>query len=152
MIWSWQECPKSCAGPFPLVSEYEGVVFGGLEKGANVVAGFFFDRDGEAGVSGNVEGGAGGDFFRACAPIEHVVALSSYDFHHLGSFGAKVVFTREDDAEGFLGAIGQDDAVGDDFAVEVNIGSGECGDVFVLHSISLKIFQGLGWWSDRGLF
>lgn len=44
-----------------------------------------------------------------------------------------MVGAGKDDAEGFAGAIGEEDGVGDDFSIEVDISCGDGGDVFELH-------------------
>ena len=61
--------------------------------------------------------------------VQHDFAGTGDDFHALGGGGAEVEFSRIDQAEGFLGAVGEMHGVGNDAAVEINIGFGIDGDV-----------------------
>ena len=97
------------------------------------MAGFVGDGDGEAGVGRDFEGGFAGNSFGFFGAVKNVAAAAADDFHEFGGLGGKVIFTWENDAESFGGAVGEDDGVRDDFAVEVDVGVGDSGDVFVLH-------------------
>jgi len=69
----------------------------------------------------------------ACS-ILHDTAAASDEFHAFCSLGAKVVFARVDEPEGFGRAVFKGDPVGDDFAVEVDVGESFGGDIFKFHS------------------
>ena len=51
--------------------------------------------------------------------------------------GAEVVGAGVDQADRLLGAIGGEDRVGDDLAIEVDVGFGDGGDVFEFHGTDL---------------
>ena len=61
--------------------------------------------------------------------VEDDLAGAGDDFHALGGGGAEVEFSGINQAEGFLGAIGEMHGVGDDLAVEIDVGFGIDGDV-----------------------
>ena len=103
------------------------------DETADVLADAGRHRDGEAGLRWNRE-------FRACGvsllirlTVEHHGALAVGDFHDLCFVGAEVIGPWVNQAEGFLFSAGKEDAVGDDFAVKVDIGFGDGGDVRELH-------------------
>lgn len=99
-----------------------------IEKGANVLA--------DAGADGDVEAAVGGDIKKlaACvarlglAAVEFHDAVARNDLHALGLGGAEVEIARIDEPEGFLAAVREQDAVADDFAVEIDVGFGDSGD------------------------
>lgn len=104
-----------------------------LAEEATDVGGGSFDGDREAAVGGDVEGFSGRSELRFVASVKLVGGLAGNDFHELGRFGSEVIGSREDDSEGFARSAFGDDGVGDDFAVEVNIGLGVGGDVGEFH-------------------
>ena len=79
-------------------------------------------------MAGDVEGGAGGVVGGGFFVVEFDAAGAGDDFHALGGLGIKVVGAGADEAEGFLGAVGKDEGVADDAAVEVHVGLGGDGD------------------------
>ena len=104
-----------------------------LEKGANVLADVGFNSDGEARVCWYIEVFTRRIAIGFACGILHDTTAASDDFHAFCCLGAKVVFARVDDSEGFGRTVFEGDPVGDDFAVEVDIGESIGGDIFKFH-------------------
>ena len=75
---------------------------------------------------------AGGVIFPLRLAGELDTAVAGDEFHALGGFGAKMEVAGIDQADGFLAAIGKLHGVADDFAVKIDVGFGEDGDVWEL--------------------
>lgn len=59
--------------------------------------------------------------------VERHTAGTGDDFHPFGGACSKMVTTSIDKTEGLLGAVGEDDGMADDFAIEIDVGFGEDG-------------------------
>ena len=110
---------------------------GRLKIRADVLADAGLDFDVETGFGGDFKGLAVGVCLESSLAIQLDGALAGDDFHALGLVGAEMEFAGEDEAEGFSGAIGQQNGVADDLAVEIDVGLGDSGDV--------AKFSGYGW-------
>src|SRR5690606_18025354 len=95
---------------------------------ADVMVGLARHFDVEAGIARHVEGFAGGVGLPVSLTLEAHAAAAGDAFHDFGRAGVESERGRQDDADGFLGAIGELDAVADALAVEVDVGLGGDGD------------------------
>ena len=76
--------------------------------------------------------GTGLEGFPGVAVGEFGATSTGVNFHDFGGGGVEGVFTGENEAEGFLGAVFKVDGIADDFSVEVEVGFAADGDVFKL--------------------
>ena len=105
--------------------------------GADVFAEAGFDFDVEAGFGRDFKGLARGVRPDSGLPIQFDRALAGDDFHALGFVGAEMEFAGKNQAQGLADAVGQQNGVADDLALEINVGLGDSGDV--------AKFSGYGW-------
>ena len=106
------------------------------------MAGLVGDGDRESRVGRDLEGGVCGDGLTLFCSIEHNLTGSTDDLHEFGSFCAEVVSAGQDHAEGFLGTVREDDGVGDNVAIEVDVGLGVSGDVVEFHGRFHVVWEG----------
>ena len=100
-----------------------------VDEAADILADSFGDRDVEAGFGWHFKEGASLEFGGGFVAVEADFAGAGDDFHALRLVGAEVEAAGIDEAKGLLGAAGEDDGVAYDFAIKVNIGFGDGGDI-----------------------
>ena len=92
-------------------------------------------RDGKAGIGRHFESlscGVAKNLFRT---IEHNLTVTRDDLHSLGLPSSEVIASGKDHPNGLVIALLGDDGVGDDPALEVNIGLGVNGGVGEFHGM-----------------
>lgn len=104
----------------------------GGQEGADVFADAVLNGDIEPGFGGDEEMGAGVVGLGLGLAVEFHLAGAGDDFHAFGEVGAEVVLAGADEAEGFAFAIGEENCMADDTAIEVDVGLGDCGDAIEL--------------------
>lgn len=100
--------------------------------GANVLAGLV-GGDGKTGLSWDIKMGTGFHAHGGLFAIELHRARPLGDLHAFRFLGGEVVFAGKDNTEAFRFAVLGGDRVGDDFAIEVDLGNGRGGHVGKFH-------------------
>jgi len=98
------------------------------DKTANIFANSGGYLNVESGFRGNVKRFSGLVAFVEGLSVEFDRAFARNDVHSLGLICAEMKFARENKAQGFLAAIGENNSVADDFAFEINVRFGDGGD------------------------
>ena len=100
---------------------YATIKAGSTQEGADVFADSFGDGDVEAAIGGDIECGAFSVVNGIGGAIKGDIAGSGDDFHALGRGSAEMVFTGVDQSNRFFRSVSKVNAVGDDFAIEIDI-------------------------------
>lgn len=97
------------------------------------MAGFLGHRNGEAGVSRNLESRTRRIDIVRLGSIQLDIGGSLDDFHPLGLGRSEVIAPGQDDPNGLVFAAGGDDGVRNDPALEIDVGLGVNGGVGEFH-------------------
>lgn len=100
-----------------------------INEAADILADSIGYRDIEAGFCGHIEKLSRLEPDESLAAVEADFAGTGNDFHPLGLVGAEVKAPGIDQPESLLRAVGEDDAVACDFAIEINIRFRDGGDI-----------------------
>jgi len=93
------------------------------------------DRDGEARIFRNIKDMPGRIFFRFRSTLKNHFGLSLDDFHALGLFRSKIIAAGQDHPDCLTRSSRENNGVGNDAALKIDIGLGVNGDIGEFHTL-----------------